>query len=808
MNRIFTLTLLLSLLPFALAHAQLVPDGQAARMTDTPRGPKKLSAARALESTITCASCYYQPGYTFSLLLNYNHSSPDEEWVDGIYLAFPDGVTVNAASNIVQGAQRLDWNGEAGTAALVTWGDTIGGTEEGPLYINAQFSVDITVEPDFSGALEISYKIIGDGWGAPPHFSAGTIVLEAGGIIDLAAIQINTNYPNPNFAHQGIPLSARVSVMNAGFFPMDSFVVTLSDGHGYLEVVAVNAVLPPGQQRSIAFPCWAPSVVGGNQLTATVQAPGDENPANDSFAAPFNVYALPATGPPPGQPRGIAEFEASIGALVRARPSGQFDVPYTLLAEIARDATLYIVCNGQQQANAITPALVGNGVDMANVEFIFSPSNSPWTRDYGPWLVEYGDRAAGVINFPYNRPRPQDNQVPIATASYLGLEHFNLPLLHTGGNYMINGYGIAASDDLTYHENDCLTEPELLAHSEAYLGIHTYHLLDDPLNSWLQHIDTWAKFLGPDKIIVLQVPPSNSNYQDLEDMAAYFANQPGPYGRNFQVFRVFTPHNQPYANSLILNNKVLVPVNPDYGTSCYQGALASFREAMPGYEVIGFPFNAWWSQDALHCRAMQIADPELLRIVHQPYLDTLEYQPSYLFGALVYSLSAPQGWEETARLYFRLDGGDFQEVAMSAGPDGFFSAELSGLPPGSEVCYYLEAANNNGRLERHPYIGAPDPHCFVIGTSPVAVAEALPGFLNLYPNPTGDLLSLQLDGRLAGPCRLQLLNSGGAAVSEQEVYLPPTGEVLEVPVGHLPAGFYFVRLRHAQGSLVGRFVKR
>jgi hypothetical protein len=55
---------------------------------------------------------------------------------------------------------------------------------------------------------------------------------------------------------------------------------------------------------------------------------------------------------------------------------------------------------------------------------------------------------------------------------------------------------------------------------------------------------------------------------------------------------------------------------------------------------------------------------------------------------------------------------------------------------------------------------------------------------------------------------LQLLNSGGAAVSEQEVYLHPAGDVLDVLVGHLPAGFYFVRLRHAQGSFVGRFVKR
>ena len=64
---------------------------------------------------------------------------------------------------------------------------------------------------------------------------------------------------------------------------------------------------------------------------------------------------------------------------------------------------------------------------------------------------------------------------------------------------------------------------------------------------------------------------------------------------------------QPYTNSIILNNKVLVPIE---NNSYDDDALASYAEALPGYEILGFT-GSWESTDALHCRAKGIPDLEM-----------------------------------------------------------------------------------------------------------------------------------------------------------------------------------------------------
>ena len=60
-----------------------------------------------------------------------------------------------------------------------------------------------------------------------------------------------------------------------------------------------------------------------------------------------------------------------------------------------------------------------------------------------------------------------------------------------------------------------------------------------------------------------------------------------------------------YTNSLILNQKVFVPLFNIPGDA---QALETFEAALPGYEVIGFPWGSWYYYDALHCRTRAIFD--------------------------------------------------------------------------------------------------------------------------------------------------------------------------------------------------------
>ncbi len=179
-----------------------------------------------------------------------------------------------------------------------------------------------------------------------------------------------------------------------------------------------------------------------------------------------------------------------------------------------------------------------------------------------------------------------------------------MDLIHTGGNYMTDGMGISASSELVWEENPSLTHEEIDGLVDDYLGIETYHVIPDPNNTYIDHIDCWAKFLDVDKILIRSVPESHPQYDEIEATADYFAEQTSSYGNLYEVYRAYTPNNEPYTNSLILNKKVLVPIT---GSSYDDEAIESYELAMPGYEVIGFS-GSWQSTDALHCRTKGIAD--------------------------------------------------------------------------------------------------------------------------------------------------------------------------------------------------------
>ena len=448
---------------------------------------------------------------------------------------------------------------------------------------------------------------------------------------------------------------------------MSHFSITLSDVDGFFHTSNIVTALNPGQYAYYPI-AWISSTTGNKTITATVINEGDQESFNNTKTLTLIVYQFQSTLPPSPPVRSIAEFEPQRGALVRAAVSGNnvtFGVPLQLLTEIAENDTLFVVCSNQSAANIIQSYLTNNSIEGSRIKYIFAPTNSHWTRDYGPWFIENNQRILEIVDFPYNRPRPNDSQVPSVFGSTTGSNVYGMKLTHTGGNFMTDGLGVAASCDLVQYENNCYSSSELNNIYEDFLGITTYHQIPDPLNSYIQHIDCWGKFLAPDKIMILQVPSNNPNYTDLENAAQYFANQTSSYGNKYKVYRVYTPNDQPYTNSLILNQKVLVPMNPTYGSSCYQAALASYQQAMPGYEIIGVPYNEWYDTDALHCRAIQLPQSDMLRIVHQPKLDSIPFENNIMIDATVYSLGSNSGISHDVKLHYQVNQNNYQTINMN-----------------------------------------------------------------------------------------------------------------------------------------------
>jgi len=192
--------------------------------------------------------------------------------------------------------------------------------------------------------------------------------------------------------------------------------------------------------------------------------------------------------PPPLAPvRPVAEFEPATQVLIRY-PLG---IPASLVAQFANTVPVICIVTSSQQS-AATNAFTSAGVNMSNVSFMNYSTDSYWTRDYGPWFVFDGNDQLGVVDFVYNRPRPNDNMIPQYFATQLNLNYYGMNLQQTGGNYMSDGINTAAQTTLVYTENGN-NQTNVNTKMHDYLGIENYLVVQDPNNTYIDHIDCWGK---------------------------------------------------------------------------------------------------------------------------------------------------------------------------------------------------------------------------------------------------------------------------------------------------------------------------
>ncbi len=414
------------------------------------------------------------------------------------------------------------------------------------------------------------------------------------------------------------------------------------------------------------------------------------------------------TDPPTGIIRNVAEFDQMQSVLVRY----PFGVPIELIREMAENTLVTTIVGSSAQQQTVINTYTSNNVNLDNCAFLIAQTDSYWVRDYGPWFVFDGNKNPGIVDFPYNRPRPNDNNIPARVAESLGIDLYGMNLISTGGNYMCDGMGKAASTDLVWDENPGLSHTQVSDFVKDYLNNSPYMVTEDPLGDYIKHIDCWGKFLSPGKVIIGQVPITDSRYADYEAIAFYFTNTISSWGYPYEVIRVFTPGtypNTPYTNSLILNKKVFVPIT---GSQWDDEAIAVYEEAMPGYEIVGVMYDGWENTDALHCRTKGIADLGMLYIHHLPLLGEVNFSEEIELTADVIAYSGESVYQDSVFVYFRINGGDYQHTTMSHLMGDTYTGTLVGFNPGDTVDYYLFAADASNRRSFSPYIGEPDPFEF------------------------------------------------------------------------------------------------
>jgi agmatine/peptidylarginine deiminase len=412
------------------------------------------------------------------------------------------------------------------------------------------------------------------------------------------------------------------------------------------------------------------------------------------------------TAPPQGPARNPAEWEPMTGVIIRW-PLG---IPISLIAEISEDLEVHtIVANSYEQSQA-EDAYESGGVNMDNVYFIIASTNSIWTRDYGPWFIFDGQGNQGIVDHIYNRPRPYDDVIPQVIGDLWGIPVYGMDLVHTGGNHMSDGLGTSISTRLIYAENPDKTQAQVDSIMKAYLG-NDYLVLGYVEYGGIHHIDCWAKFLDPTTILVKEVSSGHPSYDSLNNRAQFLSTQISSWGRPYTVVRIYCPSGTAYTNSIILNNKVFVPLFdvPEDTT-----AMRIYQEAMPGYEVLGF-YGSWYENDAIHCRLMGVTDRHMLFINHIPLFDTDITDEDYLISVEINDHSGAGLIPESLLVYYRTKSPSFDTLHLqsTSNPDSFF-AYIPAQDTGAVVSYFIKAADSSGRVVTHPPIGAPGAHTFTI----------------------------------------------------------------------------------------------
>ncbi len=444
-----------------------------------------------------------------------------------------------------------------------------------------------------------------------------------------------------------------------------------------------------------------------------------------------------ATVPPTAPVRQCAEWEPVTGVLVRYDMG--FGLPGELIVEYAEEITVHVLVVEDQLSNAYN-ALENDGVNMANVEFVIAETNSIWTRDYGPQFI-FADGVWGIVDHIYNRPRPDDDLVNWTLGTEWGCSVYGTDVIHTGGNYMADGHGKGFSTELVWDENAELTEEQLNQMMLDFLGIEEYIVIPDIAEDGIHHIDCWAKLLSEETILVKEVPTDHPHYDALEANVAYLESLTNCYGRPYNIVRVFCGRLRKdevaaYTNSLILNQKVFVPL---FGISTDTEALATYSAAMPGYEVLGYE-GSWLSDDAIHCRSMGVHDRFMLVVDTNPIQDFETNLQGYRVSAFIDDRSEAGLVNDSLLVFWRLAGEpSFSPLALSETihPDSV-ETYIPGQNDHSEVEYYILAKDYTGRRQTRPMAAPVDLYSFDTGETRLSDADtptALPSLAQNYPNP-------------------------------------------------------------------------
>ena len=295
-----------------------------------------------------------------------------------------------------------------------------------------------------------------------------------------------------------------------------------------------------------------------------------------------------------------------------------------LARQISRFECVVIVT---PQPETVRSILIKEGIDLSAIVIIKIATNDTWIRDFGPITV-FSGKQPQLLDFTFDGwgnkfTADKDNRVTATlagTALLKNCHHRKVDLTLEGGSIESDGLGTLLTTSaclLNPNRNPHLSKTAIEKKLRQNLGCNHILWLD---HGWLAgddtdaHIDTLARFGPNETILYVSCDDSaDEHYPDLKKMESQLCQFRTKEGKPFHLVPLPWPQAKyakegrlpaTYANYLVLNGAVLVPV---YNDPADDMALKALAGVFPERKVIALDCQTIIRQHgSLHCITMQL----------------------------------------------------------------------------------------------------------------------------------------------------------------------------------------------------------
>ncbi len=418
---------------------------------------------------------------------------------------------------------------------------------------------------------------------------------------------------------------------------------------------------------------------------------------------PKPLKEAPSTPPPYGPVYALGEWEEA-SSVMTLWPNA------SLIQALSDHNKVTLLADHLKDKNWWQNWLSQKAIAQNNISYYIVRTNSMWVRDYGPWFVVDGKGQMGLVDTIYNRPRPLDDKVPLFISRTLDIPYYQLGLVHTGGNFYPDGLWNGFSSTLVYTENESKSKTEVNELMRDYLGIRRYTTSELAPQLTIEHIDTFAKLVAPDTLVVAQFQSHESPYyEDTEELVTKLKALKSPYQTPYKIFRirmikkhVWYSDYRAYINSFISNRTLYMP---SYGDDWDDYAQSVFEKALPGYNGVKVDAKNTSLGDSVHCRTRNIHEENTIFIFPRiPYIGGNEKRPIEIIADIIPSPGAKI--IEAPKVHWQVNDSRVHMMKMSALGGFRYKTILPSQLPGSEISLYIEVEDSLGIRKMAP-IAAP-----------------------------------------------------------------------------------------------------